>query len=104
MDSICNRLSLLTDIELEALDLSIEAMQPGPAPNLLEWLRIAVDREQHRRIGLELPDLPINEAIPPEESIVAMATATALRGTAKNDNVRALFHALCGELSEGPQH
>lgn len=104
MDALATALARLTDDELAALARAVDAMRPGPSPNLVEWIGVTVDRERHRRTGVDLPALPIDEAIPADESAVALATATAMRDAIEPGSVRDLFAAVVALLSAGTRH
>lgn len=104
MEALATALVRLSDDELAALARAVEAMRPGPSPNLVEWIGVAVDRERHRRSGIDLPALPIEEAIPSEESAVALATASAMREAIDPGSVRDLFAAIVALLSGGTRH
>lgn len=104
MDALGTALARLTDDELAVLERAVEAIRPGPSPNLVEWIGVAVDRERHRRSGIDLPALPIEEAIPPQESAIALATASAMRDAIGHGAVRELFAAVVALLSAGTRH
>lgn len=91
----------LTDDNLAALAHAIDEARPGPSPNLLEWLGPVVDRERHRRIGVDLAELPLDEALPVEESAAATAVAIGMRDAMPAGAVRDLLAAIVSALSVG---
>ena len=70
----------------------------------MAWIESIVDVERHRRSGIDLPLPPPSDAIDESEEVTAIEGAIALRDTAPNDRIHALFDALVNVLTRGTRH
>jgi hypothetical protein len=104
LDHIVAALADLSDAELHALIAASNSV-PQTAPGLLAWLEAACDWEFNRRQGRDYELQPPEAAIPPEEDVVSIDAATAIRATFAQDAhaVRAMFDALLDLLTGGGQ-
>ena len=105
LDRVEVALSRLTEAELVAIAEATNAKAaPAGTEGLMAWIESAVDFERHRRSGIELPLAPPSAAIDESEEVTAIQGAIALRDTAPNDHIHALFDALVNVLTRGTRH
>ena len=105
MNPIEFALSGLTEIELAAIAQATYAKPSPPGVSgLMAWIESALDVERHRRAGIDLPLPPPSAAIDESYEVAALKGAIALRDTAPDDRIHALFDAVVNVLTRVTRH
>ena len=98
-------LAVMSNAELDALSKATYKVEQI-APGLLAWLDSACVWQLQRRNGYQYELQPPEATIPPEEDVVSIAAATALRENFDKESpaMGALFDALIGLLTAEGRH